>query len=39
MSEQNTVLVPEKSDDKKMIFAMATIGIICAFLIDRKSVV
>ncbi|MFZ1524406.1 MAG: FMN-binding protein [Saprospiraceae bacterium] len=33
MSDQNKGIAPEGSGEKKMIFAMATIGIICAFLI------
>lgn len=33
MSDSTTIMVPEKSNDKKMIFAMASIGIICALLI------
>lgn len=33
MSDQNKVIVPEGSGEKKMIFAMASIGIICALLI------
>lgn len=33
MSDPSTIVAPEKSNDKKMIMAMASIGIICAFLI------
>ena len=33
MSDQNKGIAPQGSGDKKMIFAMASIGIICALLI------
>ncbi|MBK9737238.1 MAG: FMN-binding protein [Saprospiraceae bacterium] len=33
MSDTTKIMLPEKSDDKKMIMAMASIGIICALLI------